>query len=72
LIRSGMWQLSHGRQTFSLTPIRPPFVRHCGEDPTNLVGKSFPRVNRRSNFLQSGRPQPNAKAWKWRMRFIIS
>ena len=71
LIRSGMWRLSHGRGTFSLTPFRPPFVRHCGMDPINLFGKSFPRANRRSNFLRRGRPQLNVMAEK-KWRFGIS
>ena len=71
LIRSGMWRLSHGRGTFSLTPFRPPFVRHCGMDPINLFGKSFPRANRRSNFLRRGRPPLNVMAEK-KWRFGIS
>lgn len=69
LIRSGMWQLSHGPQTFSSTPSRPPFVRHHGEDPINLFCKSFPPENRRNNFLRHGQPQLNATAeMKWYLR----
>lgn len=33
-------------------------------DPINLFGKSFPRANRRSNFLRRGRPPLNVMAEK--------